>query len=52
MAVAEASLRMVIVSISEGLRRLSGLRGRPAEPPIPIPSASVWAFETAMPSMT
>jgi hypothetical protein len=56
MAVAEASLRIVIDSISDGLRRLSGLRcndglNPPTSPPM-IPRDSVGELLIGTPSIT
>ena len=52
MALARASLSIVIDAISDGLIALSGLRPSAGEPPMPYTRASVSVFWTGVPSIT
>ena len=52
MAVAAASLRIVIEPMSEGLIKLSGLRGSGGSPPTPKPPGSVGTLLMGTPSIT
>jgi hypothetical protein len=52
MAVAAASLRMVIEAMSDGLSMLSGLRDCAGSPPMPMALDSVSRFWIGTPSIT